>query len=160
MSAFRAFALLGLQTLLVACTAATPARSQFAHESEELRRRVAEFPGQYVWSEKHGRHVLENAIALQEIAAAYDKQVIVDALIGCLDSSASSKITLDDRPVHVGVVCYAALTQHIYYEPTDRNGDVDLEWSGFLEPTARVSELVAAKRAWLSVKKNMRYSWL
>src|SRR5262249_53719515 len=94
--------------------------------------------------------------ALERLVGTADDQTVRD-LVDCLDDANPSATTLKGTHVPVGVICYEALTQIAYYEPTDPNGDVARQWSGHVQPTATLTELPAAKRAWTEVVKKKAY---
>jgi len=85
-----------------------------------------------------------------------DDQIVRD-LVDCLDDATPSATTLKGDRVPVGVVCYEALSQIVYYEPTEPNGDIARWWPGHVEPTATLSQLQEAKRAWADVLKKKAY---
>jgi hypothetical protein len=55
------------------------------------------------------------------------------------------------------MVCYEALTQLVYYEPTAPSGDVALEWEGYVAPSASAQDLRAAKKAWMQMVEQDAY---
>jgi hypothetical protein len=91
---------------------------------------------------------------LERILANNEPREIVPVLVDCMDDQAPSRSTLEGQPVSVGMVCYEALTQLVYYEPTAPNGDVALKWDGYVSPRASAQELRAAKQAWTLVVKE------
>jgi hypothetical protein len=94
---------------------------------------------------------------LERILSTAEPRAIVPVLVDCLDNSAPSRSTLDGRPVSVGMVCYEALTQLVYYEPTAPSGDVALEWEGYVAPSASAQDLRAAKKAWMQMVEQDAY---
>ena len=72
----------------------------------------------------------------------------VKALIGCLDREDLAAATLAGQRVRVGIMCYHALTSFTYVERTDENGDSDPNWVGYVDASAGIEQLRAAKREW------------
>jgi len=83
---------------------------------------------------------------LEAIATHGDSAVA--QLVGCLDIVAPSRVSLEGRPVPIGVVCYQALRHFAYYEWDCGSDTSPLLCAGFVEPTASPAVLRRAKEAW------------
>jgi hypothetical protein len=121
-----------------------------------LRSSLAQLTGTYEWNDELRRYVFSNAAGIEALVREA-ADATVRELVECLDDEAASKVTLQGRAVPVGVVCYQALTQLVYYEPTGPSGDIAAEWPGHVEPDATAEDLRAAKEAWQQVVEKKAY---
>ena len=137
---------------LVVMTAVADTANGPASAPANLKVQIGELKGTFQWRPDLGHYEYSEQAALEEILAAGSANRSVDQLVDCLDDTAPSASTLDGKPVALGIVCYEALTQLVYYEPTAPNGDVDAHWSGYLSPRATVQEMRRAKVAWKRAK--------
>jgi hypothetical protein len=126
----------------------------------ELRVELAEVEGRYEWSVELGRYEFSSKARLEAIITSSDAETVLRALVGCLDDQSSSRATLDGVVVPMGVVCYEALSQLVYYEPTSPDGDIAEQWAGHLSPTADPEALRAAREAWEAVVASGGYVFL
>jgi hypothetical protein len=115
--------------------------------------------GSYKWNEDTKRYLFSDKQAIEGIVGAATDQIVRD-LVNCLDDRRPAQATLKGERVSVGIVCYEALTQIVYYEPPARNGDIASTWSGHIEPTATGDQLAEAKRAWNDVIDKKAYKRL
>jgi hypothetical protein len=81
----------------------------------------------------------------------------VPALVDCLTNAEPTRVTVETRPVPLGVMCYEALHLTVSYEHTGPDGGLDPDWPGYVEPTAQSEDLVRAKQAWLDVVGSKAY---
>lgn len=133
---------------LVAMTAWIGDRQSSAGESSDMRRAIAEINGTYTWRGDLNRYEYSDKLRLEQILSVQPPKHAVTSLIECLDDISASASTLDGKPVALGIVCYEALTQLVYYEPTEPGGDVAASWPGFISPRASPQDMRDAKAAW------------
>lgn len=119
-----------------------------ASEADDLKGAIAQTKGAYTWRDDLGRYEYSEKVKLEEILSAKPPEYAVGILIECLDDTSASASVLGGKPVPVGIVCYEALTQLVYYEPTDPSGDVAAHWEGILSPDASPNEMRVAKVVW------------
>lgn len=144
---------LGLISLCVAVFAGsiqcrTAPESVATSQRSALVQSLAEIKGAYVWRADLTRHDYSEKLQLEAIISAGRRDAMLASLIDCLDDTTASASTVDGKPVAVGLVCYQALSQLAYYEPTARTGDIAESWPGFLTPLASPDAMRAAKTAW------------
>lgn len=140
---------------LTACSTAPSAQSA----GTAIRATLSRVSASYEWSNEAKRYRFSDKAALERLVGTADDQMVRD-LVDCLDDATPSATTLKGNRVPVGLVCYEALTQIVYYEPTEPSGDIAKQWPGHIEPTATLTQLQAAKRAWTEVVKKKAYSRL
>jgi hypothetical protein len=80
----------------------------------------------------------------------------VVALTNCLDRDQPANATARGKPVAHGVMCFWALRRLAYYEG-DSDSAFEDTWPGEIEPTATLTELRAAKEAWLRIIRAKSY---
>lgn len=117
-------------------------------EVPDLKGTIAEVKGVYTWHSDLKRYEYSEKPKLEEILSAHSPEHAVAVLIECLDDRSTSASTLDGKPVAIGVVCYEALSQLAYHEPTDPSGDVATVWPGIVSPGATPKQMQDAKAAW------------
>lgn len=103
---------------------------------------------QYLYSEKQR---IETILASRETAR------LITTLVSCLDNPKLTNSILNKNKVTLGIICYEALSQTAYYEPTDAKGDISPKWPGNIAPTATPDELHQAKQAWKKVIESKSY---
>lgn len=116
--------------------------------------------GQYVWNEQTKRYGYSDKLKLDEIVALENRQDVLPILVACIDDESPTQTRLNGRPVMLGILCYQALTQIAYYEPTEPGGDVSKAWPGHVSPNATVNELRTAKKAWQQVLESKSFIFL
>jgi len=162
--------LLALTVLVCACsrqpdrsTVAVPPAAQptspVRAETTSIRSKLAVLTGSFQWNEEMKAYVYSDKRAIEPIVGAATDEIVRD-LVDCLDDSQPSQSTLKGQRVAVGVVCYEALTQIVYYEPTTAKGDIASSWPGHIDPTAKADQLGAAKREWRDVVDKKAYKRL
>lgn len=116
--------------------------------------------GQYVWDEQTKRYRYSDKVRLDEIVTSENRQQVLPVLVACIDDESPTQTRLNGKPVMLGILCYQALTQIAYYEPTEPGGDISKSWPGHISPIATVNDLRAAKRAWQQVLENKAFIFL
>jgi hypothetical protein len=116
--------------------------------------------GRYQWNAELGRYVFSAKDRLEEVTGSQDAEAALRSLVSCLDDSSSTRSTLDGDPVAMGVLCYEALSQLVYYEPMSPDGDIAEQWPGHLTPMATRDEMRAAREAWEAVVTSGEYIFL
>ena len=142
---------------LLACTnysAAPPAGDA------DLRDTLSAVEGEFTWNDEVRQYVFSDKLRLDEIISSGNPELVLAALVDCLDDLSPSASRLDGKKVAVGIICYEALTLLTYYEATAPGGDIARDWPGHISPTATGGELRAAKEAWSQVLKEDRYVFL
>jgi hypothetical protein len=142
---------------LVACSGD---RAPAAARTSDLRAALSAVKGTYNWREDLRRYEYSERLKLEEILAARKREEIVPALVECLDDMSPAQSTIDGTRVRVGIVCYEALSQLVYHEPTASDGDVAAGWPGNISPRASPGEMRAAKAAWMKVLQEKSYIFL
>lgn len=117
-------------------------------EAGDLKGAIAKLQAVYTWRADLNRYDYSAKVALDEILSTASPESAVETLIECLDDTSASASVLDGEPVSLGIVCYEGLSLLVYYEPTDRDGDVAVDWPGFISPEASPEEMRNAKAAW------------
>ncbi|MCK7580447.1 MAG: hypothetical protein MZV65_35570 [Chromatiales bacterium] len=117
-------------------------------EVPDLEPTIAAVKGAYTWRSDLKRYEYSEKLKLEEILSAHSPEQAVAVLIECLDDTSTSASTLNGKPVAIGVVCYEALSQLAYHEPTDSSGDVATAWPGIVSPGATPKQMQDAKAAW------------
>lgn len=124
---------------------------------DSLVKELSEIKGQYVWDNELKRYVYSEKQRIEEILSNRETEPALKVLVGCLDKLELSNSVVQDRKVVVGIICYEALSQTVYYEPSTPDGDVAMNWPGHISPTATPDELREAKRAWERVIATKAY---
>lgn len=120
-------------------------------EAPGLKQTLSQVKGSYTWRDDLARFQYSQKPRLEEILSTQRREEIVPVLVDCLDDSSPSQSVLDGKPVAVGMVCYEALTQLVYHEPTATGGDIATDWPGNISPRASAENMRAAKEAWRKV---------
>jgi len=116
--------------------------------------------GVYHWNAATKSYVFDQKAELERLLTGRDDRNDLIELADCIDDLQPSNSTLNGKQVPVGIICYQALTQLIYFEPTTQTGDVAKHWPGYIKPDASQRQLKLAKRAWLKVIEAGKYSKL
>jgi len=116
--------------------------------------------GEYRWDSAANRYLFTKKEDMERILALQDETTGIQTLANCIDDPRKSDTTLGSKRVALGILCYEALTQLIYYEPTNPNGDIARDWIGYIVPNASIQQLRSAKRAWIKVIKSGSYKRL
>ncbi len=149
---FNTFCLLVI-TLLVSACAYTPANKG----NDPILEALTNIDGEFVWNKKLARHIYNEMEAIENAISRKNPDKVVTVLVNCIDDSSPSNSTLNGKHVSLGLVCYQALSQTAYYEPTGNIGDIKKTWPGHILPTASAHEFQEAKRAWLNVINTKSY---
>jgi hypothetical protein len=145
-----------LMTLLVVGSISAGAAQPSASEGG-LIQRLQTLQATYTWDKQLARYVFSAKDTLESLLKTQSPERDLHMLVNCLQEVAPSNTTLDDNPIALGVICYEALTQVAYYEPTEPNGDVATDWPGTITPKASAAELAAAHKAWKKVLAKHAY---
>jgi hypothetical protein len=86
-----------------------------------------------------------------------DKQELVQQLYSNMDNESLSNSYFNGKQLPLGNICYQALSQLIYYEPTDEHGDMIQSWKGNIESYSTLEKLKAAKILWKVVIEKKSY---
>lgn len=116
--------------------------------------------GEYQWNDELKRFIYSEKSLIEKILANREPELAVSALVNCLDDLTLTNSTLGGKRLVTGVVCYEALSQTAYYEPTSQEGDIEKKWPGHILPTANPDELKEAKLAWKKVLDSKSYIFL
>jgi hypothetical protein len=152
--AWRRAALL-MTLIVVGCMPAGAAQPPVSEGA--LIQRLRTLSATYTWDKELERYVFSAKVTLESLLKNQSPERELHTLVNCLRDAAPSNTTLDDKPIALGVICYEALTQVAYYEPTAPNGDVAADWPGIITPKASVAELAAAYKAWKKVLAKHAY---
>jgi hypothetical protein len=154
-----------IAVLTLALASCSPASDQTneavvaENQTSSLQLGLARLGGSYEWNDDVKAYVFTDKAAIEKLVGSATDQTIRD-LVTCVDDTSASQTLLKGKPLVVGVVCYEALSQIVYYEPTTEDGDIASRWPGHVEPTATADELKAAKRAWTEVVDKKAYKRL
>jgi hypothetical protein len=146
-----------LLILLSACFENTPIDSGV---KAPLLTELRAINGEYQWNDELKRFIYSEKSLIEKILATREPELAVSALVNCLDDLALTSSTLGGKRLVTGVVCYEALSQTIYYEPTSQEGDIERKWPGHILPTATPDEIKEAKLAWKEVLDSKSYMFL
>ena len=126
------------------------------NEAEALRIAVLNLGGQYT-KDAQGKYQYSDKIKLDAVITKGDQDNNLNSLVSCMDDATPSKTLLEGKAVMLGVLCNQAVTQLVYYEQADKQGDIASDWPGYIAPTANIEGLRAAKQAWLKVLENKAF---
>lgn len=146
-----------LLILLSACFESTPVD---ADVKDPLLTELRAINGEYQWNDELKRFIYSEKSLIEKILATRERKLAVSALVNCLDDLTLTRSTLGGKRLVTGIVCYEALSQAIYYEPTSQEGDIEKKWPGHILPTANPGELKEAKLAWKEVLDSKSYMFL
>ncbi len=144
-----------LSIALLACTQETGLSASNSNDS--VLNELSEIHGEYVWNDELKRYLYSEKQRIETILASRNTEHLITALVGCLDNPKPTNSLLNKNKVALGIICYEALSQTAYYEPTDANGDISQRWPGNIVPTATPEELHQAKQAWKKVVESKSY---
>ena len=84
-------------------------------------------------------------------------QPTLERLVECMGTTDASNVSHDGKRLTVGMVCYAALANLIYYEDTNEAGEAGARWTGHIDLTASPRQQRAAQSAWHDVVARRVY---
>lgn len=116
--------------------------------------------GEYKWNDELKRFTYSEKNLIEKILSTREPELAVNALVDCLDDLTLTNSTLRGEKLATGIICYEALSQMAYYEPTTKEGDIEKNWPGHVVPTATPGELKEAKLAWKAVLDSKSYIFL
>lgn len=122
-----------------------------SEELNNLKSNLSQIKGEFVWREDLGRYHYSEKLRIEEILSAHSSEKLVALLVDSLDDKSKTQSKIGNENVSLGIICYEALTQLVYYEPTTMDGDIEQSWSGYISPKSTPDEIRAAKRAWKKV---------
>ena len=130
-------------------------------EKAKLPEALTNLGGQYVWDDQKKRYHYSDKLRLDTIVTSENRQQVLPVLVACIDDKSLTKTQLNGKFVMLGILCYQALTQIVYYEhASDRSGDIATNWPGHITPVATLDQLRSAKKAWQQVLDNNTFIFL
>lgn len=148
-------------TLLILLGVQLAAGSAFAGEHDP--RLLSDLLGvhdTYAWDSSGQRYVLSRPETLEQVAAKHykDNARTLDDLVACMSNRSPSNVFLKSKPVHLGIVCYVALTMLIYFEADTESSSGKRAWKGYVSPEAGTTEILEAQKAWAQVVRKHEYT--
>lgn len=131
-----------------------------ADDTSRLSASLMSLGGRYIWDEKGKRFYFSEKNRLEQIIESSGRERSLVILLDCMDDDTPTQTLLGDKHVALGMLCYQALTQTIYYEPNDASGDIDVKWPGYVTADATIEQLREAKKAWKTVVVAKRHIFL
>ena len=128
-----------------------------AQELDNIRSSLLNLKGKFIWRDDLGQFYYSEKLKLEEILSKHDSEKMVAYLVEMLDDKSKTQSTIDAEFVPLGIICYEALTQLVYYEPITSNGDISQSWPGYISPKSTPKEIKAAKQAWKKVIETKSY---
>ncbi|MBN1833463.1 MAG: hypothetical protein JW896_15265 [Deltaproteobacteria bacterium] len=125
--------------------------------TDSMLTELREMKGEYLWNDELKRYIYSEKNLIEKILSTIEPELAVNVLVNCLDDLSLTNSTLRGKRLVTGVICYEALSQTVYYEPTTQEGDIAKKWPGHILPTATPDELSEAKRAWKKVIDSKSY---
>lgn len=135
-------------------------KSEDVNNENKVLFSLAKLEGKYVWNTETKKFIYSKKLEIERILSASDRNKVIHVLAKCIGDVSLSSSVLNGNKVKLGVVCYEALSQTIYHEPLQENGDIALNWAGHVLPNASASELEAAKNAWIEAIVLKKYNFL
>ena len=126
-------------------------------EKSNLKLRLSQLHGKFTWRDDLGRYDYSKKLEIEKALSTQIPERSVAILVDCLDDESESRSKIDNKPVPLGIICYEALTQLVYYEPTSANGDIAKNWPGHITPKSSFQEMQKAKQAWEKVLRTKSY---
>jgi len=147
-----------LSIFIVGCT--SDVLSEKDNVDDRIILGLSALNGKYIWHDELNKYIFSKKVEIESLLSENSKFNIVRILANCIDDISLSNSILNDHKVKLGILCYEALSQTIYYEPILPNGDIALKWGGHISPDATESDMKAAKRAWNDVITLKKYKSL
>jgi len=113
--------------------------------------RIAQLEGRYVQF-LNGRWEFEGDLTVFKAIRQFEDSAVT-RLLGCIDDSTPTSVTVEGRPVLLGILCLEALYRTAYYEPSES----EQPWPGYVTPLARTEDLIRAKEAWTRIVRLGAY---
>lgn len=120
-------------------------------EINNLKSNLSRIEGEFIWREDLGKYNYSDKLRIEEILSVHTHEKLVAILVDSLDDKSKTQSKINNEIVSLGIICYEALTQLIYYEPTTKDGDIEQNWPGYISPKSTSDEIQAAKQAWKKV---------
>lgn len=128
--------------------------------TDPILKELSEITGKYLWNTEVKRHNFSKKHHIEKIISSRNSELVIHTLVNCLDNLTLSNSTIGGKKVALGVICYEALSQMAYYEPTTKEGDIAKDWPGYILPTATPDELLEAKHVWKKIVDLKAYIFL
>lgn len=135
-------------SLIFGCTSS--ARTGSSVDSGLLEK-LASIDGIFSWNDSQKIFDYNKRDEIEKIIEGRNVEETLHILVKNINNSRSSNSLINGKKVAIGVVCYTAITQIAYYEPTAKDGDVANAWEGYISPDATMEELSKAKKAWQKI---------
>ena len=113
-------------------------------EIYNLKSNLSQIKGEFVWREDLGKYHYSEKLRIEKILSAHSSEKLIAILVDSLDDKSKTKSKVDNEIVSLGIICYEALTQLVYYEPTTMDGDIAQNWPGYISPKSKPDEIQAA----------------
>ena len=128
-----------------------------AQELDNIKSSFSNLKGKFIWRADLGQYYYSDKLKLEDILSKHKSEKMVVYLVELLDDKSKTQSTIDNEFVPLGIICYEALTQLVYYEPLTSNGDISQSWPGYISPKSTSKEIKAAKQAWEKVIETKSY---
>jgi len=112
---------------------------------------LSNIEGKYILNPQTKSYSFNAKAKIEDIINESNQEELINALVENMDNEKKSKSTLNGKVLPIGIICYEALTQIIYFEPTNNEGDISSTWKGHLNPQATSIQMREAKKAWKKV---------
>lgn len=127
------------------------------NKASDLKHSLSQIKGTFNWREDINQYEYSDKDNIEKILASQNQYEALLILVNCLDDLTVSLSAIDENKVPVGIVCYEALTQLVYFEPNSSDGDIATYWPGYITPRASPEEMRTAKEAWIKVIETNTY---
>ncbi len=150
---------IGFAMLVIAINLLGCAKKEYssAEEMINLKLNLSQIKGEFVWRQDLGQYYYSEKLRIEEILSAQRSDKLVAILVDSLDDKSKTQSKIDNETVSLGIICYEALTQLVYYEPATMDGDIAQNWPGYISPKATPDDIRAAKQAWKKVEEAKSY---
>jgi hypothetical protein len=148
------FAVIAIEISCIGCSKGTYSRTD---KKSNLKSILSQLHGDFTWRDDLGRYDYSEKLKIEEALSTQSPEKTVDIFVDCLDSTSESQSRIDNKPASLGIICYEALTQLVYYEPTTADGDISQNWPGYISPKSSFQEMQKAKQAWKKVIETKSY---
>lgn len=131
-------------------------KPEIKNNKSQLHEKLSQLTGSFLMKSGHYYHsqttLLNKSLNLSENDT--ENEVLVKELVDCIDDKSLSESVFDNKKVTLGLMCYTALTQIVYYEPNTKS------WAGFITPKSKSKDFQNAKKEWLKILKNKMHIYL
>jgi hypothetical protein len=126
-------------------------------EINDLKSHLSQLKGEFIWREDLGKYHYSNKLQIEKILSTQNTEETIVFLVDSLDDKSKTQSKIDNETVPLGIICYEALKQLVYYEPATPDGDIEQNWPGYISPKSTPEEIKAAKKAWNKIVKTKSY---